>query len=411
MTGTEFAPAPARYSQSMSRSVGMYVHVPFCAAKCHYCDFNSYAGLDRLVAPFVEAACLGIERLPQSPPESNDAAGATLVARSINFGGGTPSLLAGDDLGRILGAINRRMALSPSIEISVEANPGTVAESRLETLRALGVNRLSFGVQSFDANLLTDLGRIHSADDAARARRAARAAGFENVNLDFIYGLPRQTLPVWRETLERALELHPEHLSLYALTVEAGTVFFRRHERGNLPLPDEDLVADMYEMASEMLEAAGYEQYEISNWSLTPELRCQHNLGYWQNLEYLGVGPGAHSWYGGRRYVETLSPSQWTSQIQAGQSPVFQIEEIDRDLELGETIMLGLRLLDGLDLDELGRRFAVDIRSRFGSAIEGTISLGLCEVVDRRLRLTRRARLLGNEVFERFLTAAVPIAA
>jgi oxygen-independent coproporphyrinogen-3 oxidase len=376
----------------MPHQVGVYVHVPFCTAKCHYCDFNSYAGLDRLFGTYVEAVCREIANQPGG-----------LTARTVFFGGGTPSLIAPADLARILGAIRDRFALPPDAEVTIEANPGTVAEARLNEIRALGVNRISFGVQSFDPSLLAELGRIHTADQAARVRRAARAAGFDSVNLDFIYGLPHQSLATWRETLGRALELRPEHLSLYALTVEPGTLFFRRAERGRLPLPDEDLVADMYELADELLAAAGYGQYEISNWALAPEHRCQHNIGYWRNLEYLGVGPGAHSWYGGERYVDTPSPVQWAAQVERGESPICQREPIPPELALGETVMLGLRLVEGLDLDELSARFGVDARARYAEPLRETRELGLVELCGPRVRLAKRARLLGNEVFRRFL--------
>lgn len=401
----------------MPRPVGVYVHVPFCTAKCHYCDFNSYAGLDRLFGSYVDAVCREIADLPHRLPPHVAAEGETwacraarLTARTINFGGGTPSLLDPSAVRSILDAIASRMVVPDGIEVSLEANPGTVAESRLADLRQAGVNRLSLGVQSFDRDLLVDLGRIHDAAQAAQARLAARAAGFASVNLDFIYGLPRQTIAVWRDTLERALDLRPEHMSLYALTVEPGTLFHRRAERGQLPLPDEDLVADMYELAAEMLAAPGYEQYEISNWALGPEHRCQHNLGYWRNHEYLGVGPGAHSWFGGYRYVDVLSPVQWASRIAAGHSPVISAEQIPPDLQLGETMMLGLRLAEGVDLAETSERFGVDVRSYFGLPIRETLQLGLVEWHDGRLRLTRRARLLGNEVFRRFLEVTQPIA-
>jgi oxygen-independent coproporphyrinogen-3 oxidase len=393
----------------MTDSVGLYVHVPFCTAKCHYCDFNSYAGLDRLFGSYVEAVCREVRELPQRLPP--DLAGAPppvgeLAAATINFGGGTPSLLEPAALARVLAAIRARFRVAPDAEVSLEANPGTVAESRLAALRELGVNRLSFGVQTFDRELLADLGRIHSADQAVQARHAARAAGFENVNLDFIYGLPNQTLSVWGETVDRALELRPEHLSLYALTVEPGTLFFRRHEQGDLPLPDEDLVADMYELASERLEAAGYRQYEISNWSLGQRFQCQHNLGYWRNREYLGVGPGAHSWFGRVRYVDLPSPVQWAKAIAAGGSPVASAERVPIEVELGETLMLGLRLTEGIDFDDVSRRFGIEARARFAAVVDETRSLGLTEWDGPRLRLTRRARLLGNEVFGRFLDDA-----
>lgn len=393
----------------MTSSVGVYVHVPFCTARCHYCDFNTFAGLNRLFGTYLDAMCAHIARLPQQMGSGNPAntTALDLRARTIFFGGGTPTLLEPEAIERILGAIRNRMLVDDDIEISIEANPGTVAERHLAQLREIGFNRISFGVQTFDSTLLGELGRIHNADQAERARHVARSAGFESVNLDFIYGLPNQTLAIWRETLERAIALRPEHLSLYSLTVESGTVFHKRHERGMLPLPDEDLVADMYDMATEELTRAGYQQYEISNWSLGAGHQCQHNLGYWNNLDYLGVGPGAHSWFGGKRYVETLSPAGWASQIAANAPPIPQSESLSLGESIGETLMLGLRLIDGIDLSDLSRRFGVDLATTLQSSIDETRDLGLLEVDGTRIRLTARARLIGNEVFRRFLEAGL----
>ena len=393
----------------MTSSVGVYVHVPFCTARCHYCDFNTFAGLNRLFGTYIDAMCTHIARLPQRLDLGNDSEPDLhdLNARTIFFGGGTPTLLEPEAIERILGAIRNRMPLDDGIEISIEANPGTVAERHLSQLREMGINRISFGVQTFDPTLLGELGRIHTAEQAERARRIAQSAGFESTNLDFIYGLPNQTLAIWRDTLERAIALRPEHLSLYSLTVESGTVFHRRHERGMLPLPDEDLVADMYEMATEELTRAGYQQYEISNWSIGPRHQCQHNLGYWNNLDYLGLGPGAHSWFGGKRYVETLSPVAWASQIAANVPPILQIETLTLGETIGETLMLGLRLIEGIDLSPLSRRFGVDLALALRDPIEETTNLGLLQVDGSRIQLTPRARLIGNEVFRRFLEAGL----
>ncbi len=393
----------------MTASVGVYIHVPFCTARCHYCDFNTYAGMNRLFGTYIDAMCARIARLPQTfessdhdktdPPE--------LRARTIFFGGGTPTLLEPAAIKRILDAVRQRMTVDENIEISIEANPGTVAEGHLARLRAMGINRISFGVQTFDPTLLGVLGRIHTADQAERARHVAKSAGFDSTNLDFIYGLPGQTMTIWHETLRRAIGLRPEHISLYALTVESGTIFHRRHERGQLPLPDEDLVADMYDLATEELTRAGYQQYEISNWSIGEHHRCQHNLGYWNNLEYVGIGPGAHSWFGGKRYIETLSPAGWASEIAMDLPPIQSIETLSTGDTIGETLMLGLRLIDGIDLNALSRRFSMDLAFALRKPIAETHELGLLEVNGARLRLTPRARLIGNEVFRRFLEAGL----
>ncbi|TAK24723.1 MAG: radical SAM family heme chaperone HemW [Chloroflexota bacterium] len=391
----------------MSAAVGVYVHVPFCGAKCHYCDFNSFAGLDRLRAPYVDAVSREIASFGAANNGIGDANGRVpLAARTINFGGGTPSLLQPDDVARVLSAIRGRFSVDSGIEISLEANPGTIAESRLAAFHALGVNRLSFGVQSFDDALLVRLGRIHDADQAASARLAARRAGFDNLNLDFIYGLPGQTLAIWRDTLVRAIDLCPEHISAYSLTVEEGTLFGTLRARGQLPLPDEDLVADMFDLAEELLAKAGYSQYEISNWALAERFRCQHNLGYWRNLEYLGFGPGAHSWYGGRRSVATLDPRRWVKAVIADGASIEESEAIDRDLELGETMMLGLRLTEGVDLISVGERFDRDVASDLAAPMTRSIELGLLWQSGDRIGLTLRGRRLGNEVFGLFLEAA-----
>jgi oxygen-independent coproporphyrinogen-3 oxidase len=372
--------------------VGLYVHIPFCRCKCAYCDFNSYAGLDALFEEYAQAVLREI------------ALYGRRSVRTLYIGGGTPTALPLQNLGQILEAVFSDMRVAAGAEISIEANPGTVDVRALVALRERGVHRLSLGVQSFDEGELRLLGRIHSAAEAVTAFEAARSAGYDNVNLDLIYGLPTQSLASWQVTLAQALALKPEHLSLYALSVEEGTSLAADIERGLLPEPDPDLAARMYEHAEDALKAAGYFHYEISNWCRAAHLQCQHNLGYWRNEPYLGIGAGAHSWSGGRRWANVAAPGEYVNRQLAGERAVGLDEVIELPLEMGETMMMGLRLVqEGVEFERFRDRFGLDLRQRFGDELVELQELGLLQEDRERIRLTRRGRLLGNQVFLRFL--------
>ena len=373
-------------------SVAVYIHIPFCVAKCAYCDFNSYAGYDHLHARYVDALC---QELSKRETVSHRAG-------TLYLGGGTPTILSTDQIGRILESVRRKFALDDGAEITIEANPGTVASSSLGDLRRLGINRLSLGVQSFSSSSLRLLRRIHSPEDAVIAYREARKAGFENINLDLIYGLPRQTLVEWRETLTRAVALGPEHLSLYALSVEPGTPLSEWIAAGEVPSPDPDVAADMYEWAEGYLDGAGYEHYEISNWARGDRI-CRHNLAYWMNRSYVGYGAGAHSYSDGRRHRNVSSPALYVGLIETGASAVEESEIIDPLMEMAETMFLGLRLCEGVRWASFKRRFECSMEEVYGGEIQGLGEIGLLEVDDVGVRLTPRGRLLGNEVFQRFL--------
>jgi len=373
-------------------SLGLYVHIPFCRAKCAYCDFNSYAGLEAWFDRHTDAL---IREIVQ--------AGSAAV-KTIYIGGGTPSVLPLSLLSQILDAARGAFNVEPGAEISIEANPGTTDTATLSGLRALGVNRLSLGVQSLNDEELKLLGRIHAAGEAVEAFGCARQAGFDNVNLDLIYGLPGQEVPSWRATLERALALQPEHLSCYALSVEGGTPLARAIARGELPEPDPDVAADMYELAEGILSTAGYVHYEISNWAAGSAFQCQHNLVYWRNEPYLGVGAGAHSWADGRRWANVASPVEYATRMLAEKSAVAMAETIDHNLEIGETMMMGLRLLDeGVEHERFRTRFGMDLRRQFSAELEELEELGLIAVDAERVRLSECGRLLGNRVFAQFL--------
>ena len=275
---------------------------------------------------------------------------------------------------------------------------------KLASLRSLGANRLSLGVQSFIDDELQLLGRIHSTSDAILACKTARNAGFDNLSLDLLYGLPGQSLSSWQLSLEKALTLRPEHLSLYGLTIEDGTPLASAISRGQLPLPDPDLAADMYELAQDMLAGAGYTHYEISNWASSPESICRHNTVYWRNEPYLGLGAGAHSWMQGRRWSNLCRPEEYICSVQSAQHPTAMQEEIDPALEMGETMMLGLRLLsEGVSFARFQERFGQDLRVRFADELQRLEDLGLIEVSSERVVLSRRGYLLGNQVFLHFI--------
>ena len=392
----------------------LYFHIPFCRHRCAYCDFNTYAGQDALIPAYVEALCREIEIVGQAAPEKVEAS-------TIFFGGGTPSLLNVPQFSSIFEAIKQNFNLRLDAEISLEANPGTLTERYLEGLYALGFNRLSLGVQSAHPDELRMLERNHSYGDVISAALAARKAGFDNLSFDLIFGLPEQSLERWQATVKLILGLHPKHLSLYALTIEEGTPFGLWAERGMLPLPDPDLAAEMYEWASDYLYAKDYQQYEISNWT-KPNQECQHNLQYWRNLPYLGFGAGGHGYATGMRYANILGIqpyidrlSQEKNQLSFPLSPAVVSKEIvGSEQEMQEHLLMGLRLTnEGVSAEAFHTRFGRSLENVFSKEIDELIGLGLLEWADKKtsevsktsevLRLTPRGRLLGNQVFLRFV--------
>lgn len=406
------------YPVLVTAPFSLYVHIPFCTAKCTYCDFNSYAGQDSLITPYAEAVAR--EAALWSP----FVAGRPV--QTVFFGGGTPSLLPLPEMSTIVAALRAAFDLSPAAEMTLEANPGTVDAAHLRGLRDLGFNRVSFGVQSFHDAELRRLERIHDAREVEDAYRWAREAGFANVNLDLIYGLEGQTLAAWQTNLEKALDLAPEHLSLYALTLEEGTPLTRDVARGRSAGPDLDLQADMFEWTRDRLAAAGYAHYEVSNWS-RPGRQCRHNLTYWRNGDWLGLGAGAHSHLFDERFAAAASPSRYIALVKeqgtgnkehgATTNPVpcslFPVprqitfrEPADRAREMSETVILALRLREGLDLEAFQRRFCVSVAEAFAAPLAETLALGLTELVNGRLRLRDEAVLIGDEAFLRFLPAS-----
>jgi putative oxygen-independent coproporphyrinogen III oxidase len=397
-------------------SLSLYLHVPFCHAKCHYCDFNSYAGMLGQREAYVDALAREIRLAGM---RTRRADGTPRRCRTIFFGGGTPSLLTADQVEALLREARAAFAVDADAEITLEANPGTLEYGRLDALRATGVNRLSMGAQSFDAGLLRWMGRIHSPEEIETAFAAARRAGFSSINLDFIFALPNQSLATWADTLERALALGPEHLSLYSLIVEEGTPLFSWVRDGRVTPADDDTAADMYEHAMERLARAGYGQYEISNWAL-PGHECRHNLTYWRNLPYIGLGAGAHSCFAGHRFAEARPIAGYIARVraaveasEAGEAgrevtalpagAIVEDEVVSPAMAMAETAMLGLRLNAGVSRSEFAARYGRTFEQVFDERLADVCGLGLIETVGDRIRLTEHGRLLGNEVFARLL--------
>jgi oxygen-independent coproporphyrinogen III oxidase len=373
----------------------IYVHIPFCARKCGYCDFNAYSGYkEGTKARYVEALCREIA-----------AAGDGSAIQTIFFGGGTPTHLAAIELARILATLQESFMIARDAEISLEANPSDADPATLAALRAAGFNRLSFGVQTFNDRLLKLIDREHSGDAAKAAIASARAAGFENLSLDLMFGLPRQTVSDFERTLEAALALEVPHLSIYGLIVEEGTPFFARRERGKLPLPAESAEVAMFGAALARTQQAGLVRYELSNYA-RPGYACRHNRVYWRNEGYFGFGAGATGYLDGARRVNIRRPSAYIDAALAGKSLVIEseTETLSQEATMGETIMLGLRLAEGLDLGAFVTRFGVRAEQHWEPTISELIAQGLVECTPTHLRLTEpRGLFLASEAMSAFL--------
>lgn len=365
-----------------------YIHIPFCLSKCHYCDFSSFVGMEPLFEDYVSALSAEIAR-------SHAAASPPLG--SVYFGGGTPTILSAGQLERVLEAVRGTLGISTDAEVTVEANPGTVDAPKLVQLNSAGPNRISIGIQSLDDKLLARIGRIHTASDAVEVCKAARAAGFENLGIDLMFALPGQTLDHWAQTLARAIDLGAEHISLYELSVEEGTGFARQCASGSLELPDENTQVDMYELAMRTLIQSGYEHYEVSNFAL-PGRRSRHNQVYWHNEPYYGFGAGATSYLRGVRARRLADPRHYVDAISRGSDAIESWERLlGRDLA-AETMILGLRMLEGVDISRVEAQTGVDVGQEFAAQIRDLASRGLVEARGGRLKVTHKGLLLLNDV-------------
>ncbi len=365
-------------------SFGVYVHVPFCAHRCDYCDFATWTDRAHLIDDYVEACVTDLER--RQAKERRPAS-------SVFFGGGTPSLLPAEHLGRVLGAIDR----TTDAEITVECNPDSVDAHKLATYAHAGVNRLSFGVQSMVPHVLKSLGRTHDPANVERAIRLAREAGFARLSVDVIYGTEGESLDDWRRSLDGVIALGVEHVSAYALTVEPATALGRQVAAGSRPAPDDDLQADAYALADDVLSGAGFEWYEVSNWA-RPGEACRHNLLYWHEGEYLGIGCAAHGHTHGRRWWNVRTPERFIAAIGHGDEPEAGSEELTPDHRAEEAFSLALRTREGA-------RFALAA----SSCIAELRACGMCDERDGRIVLTRRGRLLASDVTARLLLAGAAV--
>lgn len=395
---------------------GIYIHIPFCKSRCSYCDFATdvYRSNDA-VERYVDALCDEIQRSEPpavaggfssgrkvrlsklNPPAT--AGGSDLSVETIYFGGGTPSLLTAKQLERILNSIDRKFSVENEIEFTLEMNPATVSLEKLKDFRSLGVNRASFGVQTFNDRALKLLARGHDADDARKTFELLRNAGFDNISFDLIAGLPGQTLADWEQNLTEALKLNPEHLSLYLLEIHEGTPLAEQINSHRQPKPDEDLAAEMYELLLEKTTNAGFEQYEISNFAWRG-FESKHNSKYWLLEPVFAFGVSAHSFDGETRRANERDTKAYVSLIENGKSSIIYREEIDL---ASEFVFLGLRMMRGVDLNEIERRFGVNLLSKHAEDLERLISLELIEIGENRLRLTPKGALFSNEVFACFV--------
>lgn len=422
----------------------VYLHIPFCQHRCACCGFNTYAGRESLIPQYVDSLIREIEEVGESASQQvRVSPNSQFPITTVFFGGGTPSLLSAPQFASILRALRSAFDLTVDAEISVEANPETLSLEKIAALRETGINRISLGVQSANPEELRTLERIHDFFTVIQTVADARKAGFDNLNLDLIYGLPEQTLDSWKKTLTRVVSLRPEHISAYALTLEHGTSFERWAARGLLPIPDPDLAADMYEYAEEFLERNGYVHYEISNWAKKDKkdegkrikagtkanssfilhnssFVCRHNLQYWRALPYLGLGAGAHGYANGYRYSNVLRIQTYINRLTQlppsnykfplSPAALNQRKQTRQD-DISDYMINNLRLTQvGVIESDFRERFGVGLLDAFGKEIETLIRLGLLETKTSEIsetsevcRLTKRGRLLGNRVFLEFV--------
>ena len=381
-------------------SFSLYIHIPWCHSKCPYCDFNSHAAMAWPEDDYVRALIAEMER------RAGETAWHGKRLRTIFFGGGTPSLFEPQSIGRILDSAQHQFGFEPDIEITLEGNPGTVNFTKLAGMRAAGVNRISFGAQSFNPAILKFLGRIHSADETRAAARDARRAGFERLNLDLIFAVPGQSEDDLRNDLTEATALGPDHISAYNLTFEEGTAFFTELKRGRIkPLPNDEQAA-MYALVRDELPRRGFPMYEISNYARRGH-EARHNLTYWRGQSYLGIGAGAHSFArdgaGGRRWWNERMPARYSAAALAGGLAEAGAETVNAEIAAGEFVFLNLRLREGFDGSDFEQRFGVSFDERFGIQSARLFDAGMLVREDRRIRLSDRGLEMADSVFAEFV--------
>ena len=372
------------------KEVSLYIHIPFCKQRCFYCDFPTFAGKERFREEYVEALIKEIE----------DKCSNYLI-KTIFIGGGTPSYLEEKELEKLLIAVSK-LNLSDKLEYSMECNPGTVNEDKLKIMKKYGINRISFGLQSCNDQLLKKIGRIHTFKEFLENYNLARKIGFNNINIDLMYGLPNLTIQDWKNTLEKICELKPEHISAYSLIIEEGTAFYKLYEKDKLELPSEDDERVMDKLTKDILKSNGYHQYEISNFAL-PGKECEHNKVYWSLEEYIGVGSASSSYIDGYRLVNISNINDYIEKINNNISVVIDKYENTIEDEMEEFVFMGLRMVSGIDLLKFKKKFGVDINSIYKEVIEKNIKDGLLVVEENKMFLTAKGMELSNSVMSDFI--------
>jgi oxygen-independent coproporphyrinogen-3 oxidase len=375
-------------------NLALYLHIPYCLHKCGYCDFNSHPENQEESAHYVEALLKELKYYSTTLKSYN--------VPTVFVGGGTPTILPPLQLKIILDTVRQHFNLTPDCEITIEANPATIKLETLQEIRAAGYNRISIGVQSFDEKELQLLERVHNEEEIHSTVHRARSAKFENLSMDLMFALPDQTIEKWQSHLKQAIAKNPDHLSTYNLTIEPATAFFKLHERGKICLPHEDIQLEMYKTTIQILEDAGYSQYEISNFS-KPGMESQHNINYWNNGEYLGVGAGASSYLNGERSKNINLPSIYIREIETKASAVDTRERLEPLSAMGETLMLGLRLLKGISIDVFENRFQVSFQKVYGKSVESLLSQELITFNQNRIALSRKGLFLADSVILKFM--------
>ena len=381
----------------MDNNFGVYIHIPFCKQKCFYCDFPSFAGRERFIDSYLAAFGRELELAAEKYGEQGRLKPAT-----VYVGGGTPSLLALNQMEGLFAAIDKHINLDFVDEFTIEANPGTLTVDKLRLMKATGVNRLSIGVQSLDDDCLKTIGRIHTAQEVVESVRMAQEKGFDNISIDLMYGLPGQTMETLKASVEKALTLDVQHISIYGLQLEEGTVFSRQQEMGKLQLPDDEQVEIMYDYITEVLPLNDYTRYEISNYAL-PGFESKHNCLYWQDVSYLGFGAGAHSYWQGSRYENPADIEQYISRISGGEILGYMEEQVGEKEHMEEFCFLGLRMTSGIKKGKFKEVFNKDIHEVFGETIKEMKSKDLLEETNTSLRLTKLGTKYGNVVFGGFI--------
>ena len=379
---------------SETSPAGIYLHIPFCATRCHYCNFVTGGYEEQLAARYVRAIREEIVQREWPPVQTR--------VETIYFGGGTPTTLTPAQLGEILETIAQTFLIDDRAEVTIEANPGSLSEERLREIRQTGINRISFGVQSFDDRELAMIGRNHQAEEARRAVSMARRAGFDNLSLDLIAGLPEQRMETWKQNLAEIFALAPDHLSVYLLELYPDAPLSHRIERGELRAIEDEVTVAMYYALVDEAPRHGFEQYEISNWA-RPGCQSRHNLKYWTGAPYAAFGVSAAGYDGGTRWANQRRLHDYLALIEGGVSPITERSVLDEADREGESLFLGLRLEEGVDLAAHEAKFGVSVRDRYGAEVERLVGAGLLEWTPTHLRITRAGKVLANEVFAIFV--------